>query len=82
MRASLGEKAPQDSTELVTMMHKYGLNMRYLGKVLSHFRKTCDKEKCQSDNFESLLEKEILQRAVKHYIGKQLALLPSCASGG
>ncbi|TNV86202.1 hypothetical protein FGO68_gene3368 [Halteria grandinella] len=66
------ESKPQDSGSLKQGMHSYGLNMRYLGHILSSLRKHCKQQELKCDYVESLLEKEIYERSLKHLIGKYL----------
>lgn len=54
------EGVPTDSESLAQMFHSHGINMRYVGEVLSQIK---DKE---LNHLKVLLEREVVVRAAKH----------------
>ncbi|KAI1144552.1 clustered mitochondria-domain-containing protein [Hypoxylon sp. FL0543] len=61
---------PMDGLSLTKMMHKRGINMRYLGKVVS----LCEGPRLL--RLRDLCLQEIITRAFKHVAGKYLRYLP------
>ncbi|KAI8634803.1 putative eukaryotic translation initiation factor 3 subunit CLU1/TIF31 [Xylariaceae sp. FL1651] len=61
---------PMDGSSLTKMMHKRGINMRYLGKVVS----LCEGPRLL--RLRDLCMQEIISRAFKHVAGKYLRYLP------
>ncbi|CAJ2506894.1 Uu.00g080800.m01.CDS01 [Anthostomella pinea] len=61
---------PMDGRSLTKMMHKRGINMRYLGKIVS----LCEGPKLL--RFRDLCLQEMISRAFKHAAGKYLRYLP------
>ncbi|XXG96543.1 hypothetical protein Hte_002827 [Hypoxylon texense] len=61
---------PMDGQSLTKMMHKRGINMRYLGKVVS----ICDGPRLL--RLRDLCLQEIISRSFKHIAGKYLRYLP------
>ncbi|OTA81732.1 hypothetical protein M434DRAFT_37410 [Hypoxylon sp. CO27-5] len=61
---------PMDGLSLTKMMHKRGINMRYLGKVVS----LCEGPRLL--RLRDLCVQEIITRAFKHVAGKYLRYLP------
>ncbi|KAI1769228.1 clustered mitochondria-domain-containing protein [Hypoxylon sp. FL1150] len=61
---------PMDGQSLTKMMHKRGINIRYLGKVVS----LCDGPRLL--RLRDLCLQEIISRAFKHVAGKYLRYLP------
>ncbi|OTB08443.1 hypothetical protein M426DRAFT_19108 [Hypoxylon sp. CI-4A] len=61
---------PMDGLSLTKMMHKRGINMRYLGKIVS----LCEGPRLL--RLKDLSLQEIISRAFKHVSGKYLRYLP------
>ncbi|KAI1816009.1 putative eukaryotic translation initiation factor 3 subunit CLU1/TIF31 [Poronia punctata] len=61
---------PMDGASLTKMMHKRGINMRYLGKIVS----LCEGPRLL--RFRELCFQEAISRAFKHVAGKYLRYLP------
>ncbi|KAI0416236.1 clustered mitochondria-domain-containing protein [Xylaria grammica] len=61
---------PMDGSSLAKMMHKRGINMRYLGKVIS----LCEGPRLL--RLRGLCLQEVISRAFKHVAGKYLRYLP------
>lgn len=61
---------PMDGSSLAKMMHKRGINMRYLGKVVS----LCEGPRLL--RLRDLCLQEVVSRAFKHVAGKYLRYLP------
>ncbi|XDG01145.1 hypothetical protein ABKA04_000760 [Annulohypoxylon sp. FPYF3050] len=61
---------PMDGLSLTKMMHKRGINMRYLGKIVS----LCEGSRLL--RLRDLCLHEIISRAFKHVAGKYLRYLP------
>ncbi|KAI0024684.1 clustered mitochondria-domain-containing protein [Xylariomycetidae sp. FL0641] len=61
---------PMDGQSLTKMMHKRGINMRYLGKIVS----LCEGGKLV--RFRELCLQEIISRSFKHVAAKYLRYLP------
>lgn len=61
---------PMDGASLTKMMHKRGINMRYLGKIVS----LCEGPRLL--RFRELCLQEAISRAFKHVAGKYLRYLP------
>lgn len=61
---------PMDGQSLTKMMHKRGINMRYLGKVVS----LCEGSRLL--RLRDICLQEIISRAFKHAVGKYLRYLP------
>ncbi|KAI1755364.1 clustered mitochondria-domain-containing protein [Xylaria castorea] len=61
---------PMDGASLAKMMHKRGINMRYLGKVVS----LCEGPRLL--RLRDLCLQEVISRAFKHVAGKYLRYLP------
>ncbi|KAI0480497.1 putative eukaryotic translation initiation factor 3 subunit CLU1/TIF31 [Xylariaceae sp. FL0804] len=61
---------PMDGRSLTAMMHKRGINMRYLGKIVS----LCDGPRLM--RLRDLCVQEIISRAFKHVAAKYLRHLP------
>lgn len=74
-----GVSIPVDTVSLTTMLHRKGINMRYLGKITSLFEQIQDKS---VGYFTALLKEEMIARACKRILRKTIADLPICAVGG
>ncbi|KAI1465017.1 clustered mitochondria-domain-containing protein [Daldinia caldariorum] len=61
---------PMDGLSLAKMMHKRGINMRYLGKIVS----LCEGPRLS--RLRDLASQEIISRAFKHVANKYLRYLP------
>ncbi|RYC64054.1 hypothetical protein CHU98_g2172 [Xylaria longipes] len=61
---------PMDGASLAKMMHKRGINMRYLGKIVS----LCEGPRLL--RLRDLCLQEVISRALKHVAGKYLRYLP------
>ncbi|KAI0443406.1 clustered mitochondria-domain-containing protein [Xylaria telfairii] len=61
---------PMDGPSLAKMMHKRGINMRYLGKIVS----LCEGPRLL--RLRDLCLQEVISRAFKHVAGKYLRYLP------
>ncbi|KAI3336771.1 putative eukaryotic translation initiation factor 3 subunit CLU1/TIF31 [Xylariaceae sp. AK1471] len=61
---------PMDGSSLTKMMHKRGINMRYLGKIVS----LCEGPRLL--RLRDLCLQEVISRAFKHVTGKYLRYLP------
>ncbi|KAI0180887.1 clustered mitochondria-domain-containing protein [Hypoxylon sp. FL1284] len=61
---------PMDGLSLTKMMHKRGINMRYLGKIVT----LCEGSRLV--HLRDLCLQEIISRAFKHVAGKYLRYLP------
>lgn len=61
---------PMDGSSLAKMMHKRGINMRYLGKIVS----LCEGPRLL--RLRDLCLQEVVSRAFKHVAGKYLRYLP------
>ncbi|KAH8158783.1 hypothetical protein CIB48_g9475 [Xylaria polymorpha] len=61
---------PMDGASLAKMMHKRGINMRYLGKIVS----LCEGPRLL--RLRDLCLQEVISRAFKHVAGKYLRYLP------
>ncbi|GAP93238.1 putative eukaryotic translation initiation factor 3 135 kDa subunit [Rosellinia necatrix] len=61
---------PMDGSSLTKMMHKRGINMRYLGKIVS----LCEGPRLL--RLRDLCLQEVISRAFKHVAGKYLRYLP------
>ncbi|KAI0390361.1 putative eukaryotic translation initiation factor 3 subunit CLU1/TIF31 [Xylariaceae sp. FL0594] len=61
---------PMDGASLTKMMHKRGINVRYLGKIVA----LCEDSKLSQ--FRYLCLQEAISRAFKHVAGKYLRYLP------
>ncbi|CDW71842.1 eukaryotic translation initiation factor 3 subunit [Stylonychia lemnae] len=62
------EGGPTDSESLTSIFHFHGVNMRYLGLVLTKFRQECQEKNLRFKHIDFLLEKEIFIRSIKHSI--------------
>ncbi|KAI0014137.1 clustered mitochondria-domain-containing protein [Xylariaceae sp. FL0662B] len=62
---------PMDGLSLAKMMHKRGINMRYLGKIVS----LCEGSRLQ--RLRDLCLQEMISRSFKHVAGKYLRYLPT-----
>ncbi|KAJ3256834.1 Intracellular distribution of mitochondria [Boothiomyces macroporosus] len=74
-----GVSIPVDTVSLTTMLHRKGINMRYLGKITGLFEQIQDKS---VGYFTALLKEEMIARACKRILRKTIADLPICAVGG
>ncbi|KAK7207744.1 putative eukaryotic translation initiation factor 3 subunit CLU1/TIF31 [Myxozyma melibiosi] len=69
---------PLDGVQLSTLMHKRGLNMRYLGAVLASVAEAEKESKTPKKFtlFKILLEQEIIARSLKHAISSLIRDIP------
>jgi protein TIF31 len=64
---------PVDTCSLTKMLHQRGVNMRYLGQILSLFEKIDAKK---LDSFRLLLKEEMVARSVKKLLRNTLSKVP------
>ena len=71
----LTDGGPTDSESLSWLFQYHGVNMRYLGEVISRLKKLVDSEqgKVKYKHIEFLIEKEIFVRSLKHALGLYLS---------
>eukprot|EP00475_Leptophrys_vorax_P044506 TRINITY_DN893_c0_g1_i1.p1 TRINITY_DN893_c0_g1~~TRINITY_DN893_c0_g1_i1.p1 ORF type:complete len:1282 (-),score=316.74 TRINITY_DN893_c0_g1_i1:63-3908(-) len=68
-----GSSSPIDSASLTAMMHKRGINMRYLGMIVSELEKVEEGSKFL-EQVKTLILREIVIRSAKHYFNHILQL--------
>ncbi|KAJ3323619.1 Intracellular distribution of mitochondria [Boothiomyces sp. JEL0866] len=68
-----GVSIPVDTVSLTTLLHRKGINMRYLGKIASLFEQIQDQSVVY---FTALLKEEMIARACKRILRKTLSDLP------
>ncbi len=70
------EGGPTDSASLKELFHEHGINMRYLGRVIEIFRRYCYDKNLKFKHIDTLLEKEIFLRSLKHVWTAHLVQTP------
>lgn len=63
---------PMDGRSLTKLLHRRGVNMRYLGQLVE----LCEKDGSRLDCFRELCEREMITRSFKHVAAKYLKYLP------
>ncbi|QIW95940.1 hypothetical protein AMS68_001458 [Peltaster fructicola] len=66
---------PMDGVSLSTLLHKRGVNIRYLGEITDMCAAKDDK---RLQALQQLCVQEMVSRVFKHFVNKQLANIPAC----
>ncbi|KAJ3269314.1 Intracellular distribution of mitochondria [Terramyces sp. JEL0728] len=74
-----GVSIPVDTVSLTKLLHRKGINMRYLGKIASLFEQIEDKSVVY---FTALLKEEMIARACKRILRNIIADVPLASVGG